>query len=232
MKGKSKYFLSLLFVLIVLTAHSQLFKGYAVAGLNLSKVEGDRINNGMIAFNKPGANAGVGVSLDLGLNFSASMEVLFSQKGAYQKKGNPDSLQPAYLTKLNYAEIPILIHYTDKDKYTFGTGISYSRLVGVKWVVNGRTLSNSINDGFFSENNIDWIADFRLRVWKSLKFNFRYQYSLRTIWSGEEDELLETVGGEKQDMNQRNSMISVRFIWVFNEKLAKQSKKEIKDAKK
>jgi len=146
--------------------------------------------------------------------------------------GNPDSLQPAYLTRLNYAEIPILIHYTDKEKYTFGTGISYSRLVGAKWVVNGRTLSNSINDGFFSNNNIDWIADFRLRVWKSLKFNFRYQYSLRTIWSGEEDELLETVGGEKQDMNQRNSMISLRLIWVFNEKLVKQSKREIKDAKK
>jgi hypothetical protein len=230
----TKFYKQIAFVILflfALSARSQIFQGYAILGLNQSKIEGDRINNNMFAFNKPGANIGLGISLDLGHNFSTSMEVLFSQKGAYKRKGDPDSLEPAYQTKLNYAEIPILINYTDKGKYTFGTGISYSRLIGVKWVVNGRTLTNSTNDGFFSDNNVDWIADFKLKVWRGLRFNFRYAYSLRTIWSGTEDQLLETIGGEPQDMNQRNSMVSFRLIWVFNEKQAKEAKKEIKSEK-
>jgi hypothetical protein len=214
-----------------LSDRSQIFQGYAVLGLNQSKVEGDRVNNNMFAFNKPGANVGLGVSLDLGHNFSTSMEVLFSQKGAIKRNGDPDSLKPAYLTKLNYAEIPLLIHYVDSGKYIFGTGISYSRLVGVKWVVNGRTLTNKINEGFFSSNNIDWIADFRIKIWQDLLFNFRYAYSLRTIWSGTEDQLLETINGKKQDMNQRNSMVTIRLIWVLNERQAKEAKKEIKSEK-
>jgi hypothetical protein len=226
-----KYIFVLLFFLIVSPASAQLFKGYAAFGLNLSKVEGDRVNNGMFAFNKPGINIGPGVMLDLKKNFSLSMEVLFSQKGALRRKGDPDSAQPAYLTRLDYAEIPILVHYTDKGKYTFGTGISYSRLMNLKWVVNGNTLSNSVNDGYFAENNIDWIADFMLKVWKGLKFNFRYSYSLKTIWSGEEDELLETIGGEVQDMNQRNSMITFRLVWVFNERAAEQNKTELNNSR-
>ncbi len=231
MNKKLPFSLLFFFLVISFAGYSQLFKGYAIAGVNFSKVEGDRVNNNMLAFNKPGVNTGLGVGLDLGNNFSASMEILFSQKGAYKKNGEPDSLKPAYLTRLNYAEIPLLIHYTDKGLYTFGTGFSYARLVGLKWVVNGRTLSDNPNDGFFSNNNIDWIADFRMRVWKGLKFNFRYAYSLKSIWSGTEDQLLETIDGRKQDMNQRNSMISFRLIWMINEKLVKKNKEEIKNSK-
>jgi hypothetical protein len=229
MKRPYKIVLLTIITFLNFQVSAQIFQGYAVAGMNLSKVEGDRVNNNMLAFNKPGANMGLGVAVDLGHNFSTSMEVLFSQKGAYKKNGEPDSLKPAYLTRLNYAEIPVLIHYTDQEKYTFGTGLSYSRLVGLKWVVNGRTLSNNMNDNFFSHNNIDWIADFRMSLWKGLKFNFRYAYSLRTIWSGKEEDLLETIGGQKQDMNQRNSMVSFRLIWVFNEKTAKRHAGEIKN---
>ena len=229
---KLTYFFFIIFLLIITTGvNAQLFQGYALAGINLSKVEGDRINNNMLAFNKPGLNTGLGVALDVGHNFSASMEILFSQKGAYKKNGEPDSLQPAYLISLNYAEIPLIIHYTDKEKYIFGTGFSYSRLLSLKWIVNGRTLSDKIQDGLYADNNIDWIADFRMNVWKGLKFNFRYAYSLKSIWSGTEDQLLETIGGQKQDMDQRNSMVSVRFIWSFNEKQTKITKEEIKNNK-
>ncbi len=225
---KFKLLLLSTLIIFILPAKAQIFQGYITAGLNLSKVEGDRVNNNMLAFNKPGINAGVGIILDLGHNFSTSMELDFNQKGALKRNGDPDSLKPAYLTRLNFIDIPLLIHYTDKGKFTFGTGFTYSRLVGVKWVVNGRTLSKNINDGFFSENNVDWIADFKMSIVKGLKFNFRYSYSLTSIWSGTEDQLLETVDGRKQDMRQNNSMVSIRLIWVFNEKESIKNKEELK----
>ncbi len=206
---------------------AQIIKGEAIIGQNLSKVEGDRVNNGIIRFNKPGIVVGMGVLIPVWNNFDVGFEVLYSQKGAYRKYGSsPDSATPNYLTKLNYAEVPFLIQYTDKERISIGTGVSYSRLVDVKWVVNGRTLTESVNDGYFSRDNLDWLLDFKIKIWQQLKFNFRYSYSLTSIWSGPDDALLETLAGEKQDSNQRNSMVSFRLVWVFNEKQSKMNRNE------
>ncbi len=218
--------LSFLFSLILINnpLKAQIIKGEAIAGFNLSKVEGDRVNNGMIRFNKIGINLGLGVLIPVWNNFDINMEVLFNQKGAYRRNGpNPDSAKPNYQTVLNYAEIPLLIQYTDRDRITVGTGLSYSRLVGTKWVVNGRTLSDNPLDGYFSRDNLDWLLDFRFRVYQQLKLNIRYSYSLTSIWSGSDDALLETLAGEKQSADQRSSMISFRLIWIFNERQSKRN---------
>lgn len=211
----------ILFILFSLnnSIYSQIIKGEAIIGYNLSKVEGDRVNNGIIAFNKIGLNAGLGVLVPLGKNFDINMEVLYTQKGAYRKYGySSDSATPNYQTKLNYAEVPLLIQYTDRDRITVGTGLAYSRLVDVKWVVNGRTITDNVNDGYYSTDNLDWLLDFRIRIWEQLKLNVRYSYGLTSIWSGPDDALLETQAGEMQSSDQRSSMLSFRLIWIFNEK--------------
>jgi hypothetical protein len=211
-------------ILINKQLKAQIIKGEAIAGFNLSKVEGDRVNNGMIRFNKIGVNLGLGVLIPVWNNFDINMEVLFNQKGAYRRNGpNPDSAQPNYQTSLNYAEVPLLIQYTDRDRITVGTGLSYSRLVGAKWLVNGRLLTDNPDDGYFSRDNLDWLLDFRFRIYEQLKMNIRYSYSLTSIWSGPDDALLETLAGEKQSTDQRSSMISFRLIWVFNEKQSKRN---------
>ncbi len=207
--------------------NAQIIKGQAIIGQNLSKVEGDRVNNGIIRFNKPGINVGLGVLIPAWGNFDINLEVLYSQKGAYRRHGpNPDSAKPNYLTGLNYAEVPLLIQYTDKERVSIGTGVSYSRLVDANWVVNGRTLSDNVNDGYFSRDNLDWLLDFKIRIWQQLKFNLRYSYSLTSIWSGPDDALLETQAGEVQSSDQRNSMVSFRLIWVFNEQQSKRNLNE------
>lgn len=203
---------------------AQIIKGEVIAGYNISKVEGDRVNNGMLRYNKIGLNLGVGVLIPVYKNFDVNLEVLYNQKGAYRKYGtSPDSALPNYQTKLNYAEIPLLIQYTDRDRITVGTGVSYSRLVGVKWVVNGRTLTDNVNDGYYSRDNLDWLLDFRIKIWQQLKLNIRYSYSLTSIWSGPDDALLETLAGEKQSSDQRSSMLSFRLIWIFNETQSKRN---------
>lgn len=231
MLNKTSTLLLLLFTFAIISVKAQIIQGEIIGGVNFSKVEGDRINNGMFKFNKPGIQVGVGAAIPLGKNFSTSFEILFNQKGAYKRIGQPDSAKPMYLTRLNYAEIPLLIQYTDKGKYTFGTGVSYARLVGVKWVVNGKLLSNSINDGYYSLNNFDWIADIKFKIYKQLKLNIRYAYSLNSIWAGTEDQLLETIGHVKQDMKQNNSMVTFRIVWVFNEEKSFINLEKSKNAK-
>ena len=204
---------------------AQIIQGEAIFGMNLSKVEGDRVNNGLVRFNKPGVNLGLGAIVPIAKNWGVNLEVLFTQKGAYKRKGPyVDSLEPYYKTALNYAEVPVIVQYTDpKGGLTIGTGLSYSRLVGAKWIVNGNTYTKSINDGYFSRDNLDWLMDFRIKLYKQLKLNIRYQYSLTSIWSGPDDALLETLAGEKQSSDQRNSMISIRVIWIFNEAQSKRN---------
>lgn len=218
-----------LFIIIIfiglsnLKSYSQRIMGEAILGLNMSKVEGDLINNGSLKFQKPGLNLGVGAILPINDMFSINIQTLFSQKGAYKKYGtHPDSAQPYYRTRLDYAEIPLLFHYHDKNGLSLGTGISYSRLVRAQWTVNGREISNSISDGLFTRDNFDWIADFKVRIWKNLHANARYQYSLNSIWSGNEEDLLTTQAGKTQNTNQRHSLLSLRIIWVFGMEQSRQ----------
>lgn len=212
---------ALILAIIVLTlgsqtGFSQRIMGEAIIGLNMSKVEGDLVNNGSLKFQKPGLVIGAGAIVPVSNIFSLNIQMLFSQKGAYKKYGvHPDSALPYYKTRLDYAEVPLLFYYNDKNGLSIGTGISYSRLVRIQWTVNGREVSNSISDTYYSRDNFDWIADFKYRVWKNGHINIRYQYGLNSIWSGEDDELLITQAGDKQSSDQRNSVISIRFSWVF-----------------
>lgn len=195
---------------------SQRIMGEAIIGLNMSKVEGDLVNNGSLKFQKPGLVIGAGAIVPVSKIFSLNIQMLFSQKGAYKKYGvHPDSALPYYKTRLDYAEVPLLFYYNDKNGLSIGTGISYSRLVRIQWTVNGREVSNSTSDGYYTRDNFDWIVDFKYRVWKNGHVNIRYQYGLNSIWSGEDDELLITQAGDKQSSDQRNSVLSIRFTWTF-----------------
>jgi len=215
----------ILFILIIFLGFhtSQIFAqrimGEAIVGFNLSKVEGDLVNNGIFKFQKPGLNIGLGAIIPINEMFSVNIQMLFSQKGAY-KKYSPysDSAKPYYHTRLDYAEVPLLFSYHDKKGLTLSTGISYSRLVRIKWVEYGNTLSNSINDGYYDLDSFDWIADFKYRIWQNTHINIRYQWGLKSIWSGDDGDLLTTRENKTQSSDQRNSLISVRLIWIFGEK--------------
>lgn len=213
----------ILFVLSQAPLMAQRIMGEAILGFNMSKVEGDLVNNGSLKFQKPGLNVGVGAIIPLNDIFSVSLQTLFNQKGAYKNLGvHPDSALPYYKTRLDYAEVPIVFSYHDKNGLSIGTGFSYSRLVRVQWTVNGREISNSVNDGYYSLNTFDWVADFKYKVWQNAHINIRYQYGLSSIWSGDDADLLTTRDGETQSSDQRSSMVSFRLTWVFGAKQSKQ----------
>ncbi len=218
-------FLLILFLLVfpgsVFIASGQRFLGGVSLGMNLTQVDGDEF----YGFHKVGLNVGPMVSMPFGKNknWSASMELLYSQKGSYHN-GSTDST--TYRINLDYAEVPLLIHFTDKKLISGGVGFCYGQLVNYKETKNNFYDSIFTYQNSLSNYEISIIADVQIRLWSKLWANVRYQYSLKsnhTVLVSDPTSYPRTTFTR----DQYNNVISIRLTWIFNqEKIAKTPKKE------
>jgi hypothetical protein len=191
-------------------------KGIIIGGFNLSQVDGDQV----YGFNKFGLNAGFGAILPLGHRFSLSVEILYNEKGSFRKiPPESDSVKnlPYYSLKLNYLTAPIMIHFEDRSTWTFGLGFSWGRLVGFKELEHNKAQEwNRSNITYKTKNDFSVIADIRFRIWKHLKMNVQYSYSLAKIRSRYYDP--DPGRTDPWSRNQYNNVITVRLLYYLNEK--------------
>lgn len=210
---KSKLLL-ILFFFFLFSLQAQFFKAGVIAGGNLAQVDGDEI----YGFNRIGANAGGIVILPLGNNFSLSLEMLYNQKGSYQKSAPTfyDSLSGQYKLALDYADIPLLIHYKDKNFMNVGTGFSWGNLVRLREWEHGKKIKWKAANGPYKNYDINWIIDVDFPMFKELhklKFNFRYSYSLVKIRTRE----YSIPNGDTWKRDQFNNVLTFRLQYIFNE---------------
>ncbi|MBK7874113.1 MAG: PorT family protein [Saprospiraceae bacterium] len=119
-------FLMGIFVLLSANVQAQRFVGGAVAGFNLSQIDGDLL----AGFNKIGVNAGGKVAAVLSDRWQLSLELLYSQQGASRSKS--DDLSSSYdKIKLNFVEAPVMINFKEW-KFHVSAGVSYARLIDFK----------------------------------------------------------------------------------------------------
>ena len=105
------------------------------------------------------------------------MELLYSQKGSYHK-GSTDSTY--YRLNLDYIDVPVMVHFTDKKIISAGLGFCYGQLIDHK----ESQLFIVTPNGSFLPYDLSAIGEVSLRVWNGLWVNVRYQYtmfSLRTV---------------------------------------------------
>jgi hypothetical protein len=193
-------------------AFPQKFLGVLAFGGNLSQVDGDEV----YGYKKPGFNIGAASFLPIKDRWFISMEVAFSQKGAYQKypyAASPSQGLPFYNLRLNYVEVPLLFHFEDKQFAMVGAGISYNRLVGLKEIEWGIITSSGAQSGVYAIDDFNIIVDVRLRVYKSFRFNFRYAYSLEKIRT----RTFSNLSGDVWTRNQFNNLLTFRILYTFNE---------------
>ncbi len=274
-----KFFIITNIVILCFIIHplqAQLFKGEVFAGGSLSQVDGDEC----YGFERINAQVGAGVLwsvvegdwLDLGL------EILYNPKGALRSdtlKYNSGSFYGLYDLKLNYVEVPLMLYFTDKHRYTLGIGLAYGRLVGITEKINnietGTTVGNGRlrwRDGYdesdrydvtsfktledlesaglydqttnpptlmvqnsntYSKNDFSICADFRIRIWKGLHLQLRYQYSLAPIRIRLFEEYKPYL--EYNVRQQFNNQISLRVTYIFGEDLTKLNKMVQKEEK-
>jgi hypothetical protein len=227
---KNKYLVNFLCLFVLVSFHVQAqkntengditvdkqIKGVLIGGFNLSQVDGDEV----YGFNKFGINAGFGGILPLGHRFSLSVEVLYNEKGSFRKYApSPvDTLEnPYYSLKLNYLTAPIMIHFEDRSTWTFGLGFSWSRMVGFKELEFNKAQEwNRPDITYKTKNDFSIIADLRFRIWKHLKLNAQYSYSLARIRARYYDPDPPNI--EPWSRNQYNNVITVRLLYYLNEK--------------
>ena len=244
MNSRKLFFLFIVsFSLIVSKqSFSQHILGAVSAGVNLSQVDGDEV----YGFKKVGFNGGPSVIIPFGKDkkWSVTLELLFSQLGSRQKSDyspsdtiiKKDSLKfyDGYRLSLNYVQIPVIVHFTDKKLIAGGLGFQYGQLVGVTeyedyndvrgFVRSKTTLLGS--NAQYARSDLQALADIRVRLYRGLWFNARYSYSMFSI-------------RHRQFMNpfyyntwwrqQYNNVITFRLTYVFNDILPDKYKKKSKE---
>ena len=217
---------------------SQMFKAYITGGLNVAQIDGDEV----YGFNKIAPQVGLGVMMPFNMKkpyqgWQASMEILFSQRGARETQ---DPF--AYKATLSYIDIPVMLHYIDNiGGWTFGVGIQYGRLIKTRedW-----GLPDSVIKGFerpfafppppdFKKNDLCIVGEIRFKVWERFKFSFRYQYSLlpirEEVWyyngmaAGSQGD-----GYKSWSRNFKNNYMSLRVIYMINERSSKELDRNIR----
>jgi hypothetical protein len=219
-----------LIIILLLTLCSSLiaqqFKGAVMGGMNISQVDGDEV----YGYKRVGGQFGVAAILPL-KDFDITLETIFNQKGAKEKQQYPDDTingviyTGEYDLRLNYVEVPLLGHYTDKERYTVGLGFSYGRLVSTKEIEQGGGIPPYSDTVAFDKNDWNILVDAQVRIWKQLKFNVRFAYSLVPI----RERTYYDIRGKIEEpwtRKQYNHLLTFRLVYVFNEKFEPRVPKE------
>lgn len=193
----------------------RIFYGGLVAGANFTQLDGDNY----AGYHKVGLNLGGIMYARFDEHIAASIEILFSQKGAHGHKEQEvaGAYIQSYDVTLNYAEVPLQLCYFDRRKSHFGAGFSIARLVTVDEKGSGRAAGGALNVNFddypFRKMDYNFIIGGSLHIWQGLFLNARFQYSLRPVRKG-------TIGQELPPYfsgrgEQYNNMWTVRVMYLF-----------------
>jgi hypothetical protein len=186
----------------------RLFYGGLLAGGNFSQVDGDNF----AGYHKVGMNVGGIVYARMAEHVAASLEILYSQKGArghkVQNSNNQAYAIQKYNINLNYAEVPIQINYFDKRKSHFGAGFSYSQLIsGEEKIESIPTFPDDLSQYPFKKFDINFLAGGNLHLYKGLFLNVRFQYSVVSMRKKYHPEI-----GRAE---QFNNMWTLRLMYLF-----------------
>ena len=145
-------------------AEAQRVKGELIFGVNATQIDGDEV----FGFHKYGLNVGVGGILPFNEHWSLSVETIFNQKGAYRKESiEIDTLPtPYYNIRLNYLDVPVMLHYEDKGGLTFGLGFSWGRTVGIEEIEHGKKIETTTLAGPYKRDDVNVLVDIRIKIWQ------------------------------------------------------------------
>lgn len=106
-----------------------LFKGIFSAGMNIAQVDGDN----EAGYKKLGAYVGVGTFVKFHKNFSVSMELLYSMRGAKPHYSTlADGSKNHFDITYDYIDVPLSLNVHDKKFVMFGVGLNFGAMMRYK----------------------------------------------------------------------------------------------------
>jgi len=137
-----------------------------------------------------------------------------------------------YNLRTDYLEIPVLVHFEDpRSKIGIGIGITWARLVYIKEIQHdlrrledtirirgARRIDQSLDPGRYKKNDWGIIADLKIPIYKGLKFNFRFQYSI--VPFGKERRFYHISTNQEGSVLRKpfHNTLTFRLVYSFNEK--------------
>lgn len=191
------------------------FSAGVIFGANFTQIDGDNF----AGYHKFGLNGGGIVYAKLAKNISASMELLYSQKGSRGHKlkysNSYNYFIEDYDIKLDYVEIPFMFNYHDKRKSHVSIGASFAQLLsskesgalGVPDSTNYPNIDVDFEDYPFKKIDINILIGGTLHIYKGLYANLRYQYSIMPIRT--------TIPPEYGRDKHYNNMWTFRLMYLF-----------------
>jgi len=192
-------------------------RGAVIFGINAAQIDGDDY----AGYHKVGLNFGFYGQIPVSKKFYFSTEILYSEKGAKNPITPNTPVQYWYTWKIQYAEIPLLIHFQDKKAFNVGVGFSYSRMVDEKLSVKGLDPiptpicpgnnvvidSGSIVPFCLKKNDFELIAEANYFPINHLAINVRYQYSPFPMGY--------FVNSNFINRSMHNNLLSFRLMFIF-----------------
>jgi len=243
----NKYIFGILLLIlgsITFSSDAQAIRGALIGGVNFTQVDGDHI----YGYDRIGANAGAAAIVPFTDMWSLTLETIFSMEGS-RKKGvagqwekQPDNVKPypppydadsfylngAYNLHLDYVRIPLVVHYNDRN-LALGAGFQYGRLVRIKEIEQDTYNTTDIAEEAYKNNDFSILADVKYRIYSGLFFNFRFSYSLVSIRTREFHDITNPI--VQWNRNQYHNILTVRLMWVINDKgISIQSQRKDKHA--
>lgn len=189
----------------------RIFFGALAAGAGISQVDGDTKSG----YHKIGINAGATVYARLSRIIAASLELRFAQKGSVSKAftanaGGVAALE-VYKIKLNYAEVPLMLHYLSPGRITYSAGLAYAYLISSRETYEAGYPVNLQDRYPFVPSEISGLIGGNYVVAKHWSIEARGQYSIGSIRKPENI----PVGLNTGSGGQRNNVITIRVMYVF-----------------
>lgn len=186
----------------------KLFRGGLTAGANFCQIDGDKY----AGYYRVGLNAGVVLYTRINDRFFASMELLYSQKGAASNFIKSSSSGAFNILKqstyLHYAEIPLMLNIQDVHTNHVGIGLSYARLISATETIRTNPDAGYDADKYpFKKYDLNFIASGDLCLTKGLYATLRFQYSVLPI--------RKNVDYEFARAQQYNNLWALRVTYIF-----------------
>jgi len=199
--------LLLFFISISFKISAQKFYAGIIGGMAATQISGDQLSG----FDKPGIAAGGFAGTTVSEKFDVVMQILYIQKGS-KKNADPDNGDyVAYKLRLNYFEVPLLLHWKYSKRFIIEAGPTF-----------GALLSSYEEDEFgeiperrpFKSFEFGGILGLNVTIVDQLRFNVRTGRSILPV--------REHLSGESYRLNagQFNSSLMFSLQYRFSAKPA------------
>lgn len=185
----------------------QRFKAGVLFGVNAAQIQNDDVGG----YHRPGIQGGLRAVTVLDDRYDVYIEMLYSQRGSYDRDGNWKCPNGSVDIFLQYIEVPIVFNYKDwldeeggYYKIQASGGLSYGRLISAE----AQGTCHDDVDQNFNRDDISLTVGVEYFASPKLSFGLRWTRSINRLYNSEKD-------GNPGLASLRGYFLSFRGVYLF-----------------